>query len=132
MPSRAAAVNSGKEPAAMDSLVNIQSLVDDARCFETVRRLRWPEGVQCPPCTATSTLDTGEGYGLVTRGCRLPTLGQHATVLGPVKHEPLARGPAALLERPCARRPASGQVGTAGWSAFGRTSGWIMPRPCAG
>jgi transposase-like protein len=34
----------------MDSLVNIQSLVDDARCFETVRHLRWPEGVQCPQC----------------------------------------------------------------------------------
>jgi len=34
----------------MDSLVNIQSLVDDARCFATVRHLRWPEGVQCPQC----------------------------------------------------------------------------------
>ena len=32
----------------MDSLVNLQFLVDDARCFETVRRLRWPEGVRCP------------------------------------------------------------------------------------
>jgi transposase-like protein len=43
-------VISGKELAAMDSLVNIQSLVDDARCFETVRHLRWPEGVRCPQC----------------------------------------------------------------------------------
>src|SRR4051794_13996655 len=34
----------------MDSLVNLQFLVDDARCFETVRRLRWPEGVRCPIC----------------------------------------------------------------------------------
>ena len=32
----------------MDSLVNLQFLVDDAKCFETVRRLRWPEGVRCP------------------------------------------------------------------------------------
>jgi transposase-like protein len=47
---RVSAVISGKEPTAMDSLVNIQSLVDDARCFETVRHLRWPEGVQCPQC----------------------------------------------------------------------------------
>ena len=30
----------------MDSLVNLQFLIDDARCFETVRRLRWPEGVR--------------------------------------------------------------------------------------
>src|SRR4051794_9610947 len=79
-------------------------------------------------CTATSTLDTGEGYGLVRLGCGLPTLGQDATVLGPVKHKPLSRGPSALLDRACARRPAGGQVGTAGWSAFGRTSGWIMRR----
>ena len=34
----------------MDSLVNLQFLVDDARCFETVRRLRWPQGVRCPRC----------------------------------------------------------------------------------
>ncbi len=39
-----------KGPAAMESLVNLQSLVDDAKCFDTVRRLRWPEGVCCPQC----------------------------------------------------------------------------------
>src|SRR5690242_8540526 len=83
-------------------------------------------------CTATNTLDTELGYGLVVPGCRLPTLGHDATVLGPVKHMPLSRGPSALLDRPCARRPADGQVGTAGWSAFGRTSGWIMRPPSAG
>jgi transposase-like protein len=44
------AVISGKEPAAMDSLVNIQFLVDDAKCFDTVRHLRWPGGVRCPQC----------------------------------------------------------------------------------
>ena len=32
----------------MDTLVNLQSLVDDAKCFDTVRRLRWPEGVRLP------------------------------------------------------------------------------------
>lgn len=34
----------------MDTLVNLQFLVDDARCFDTVRRLRWPEGVRCARC----------------------------------------------------------------------------------
>ena len=34
----------------MENLVNIQGLIDDARCFETVRHLRWPEGVRCPQC----------------------------------------------------------------------------------
>jgi hypothetical protein len=28
----------------MDALINLQFLVDDAKCFDTVRRLRWPEG----------------------------------------------------------------------------------------
>jgi hypothetical protein len=34
-----------EKPAAMDNLVNIQFLVDDAKCFDTVRRLHWPDGV---------------------------------------------------------------------------------------
>jgi transposase-like protein len=44
------AVISGKESAAMDALINLQFLVDDAKCFDTVRRLRWPEGVRCARC----------------------------------------------------------------------------------
>src|SRR5215468_1079111 len=31
-------------------MIHIQSLIDDAKCFETVRLLRWPEGVSCPHC----------------------------------------------------------------------------------
>ena len=29
---------------------HIQSLIDDAKCFETVRALRWPDGACCPSC----------------------------------------------------------------------------------
>jgi len=32
------------------TLVNLSSLIDDARCFELVRQHRWPEGVRCPHC----------------------------------------------------------------------------------
>ena len=32
------------------SLLKIQHLVDDAKCFETVREMRWPQGVTCPHC----------------------------------------------------------------------------------
>jgi hypothetical protein len=28
-------------------MLNILNLVNDATCFETVRALRWPEGVRC-------------------------------------------------------------------------------------
>lgn len=34
-------------------MINIQSLIDDVKCFATVRELRWPEGVNCPRCGST-------------------------------------------------------------------------------
>lgn len=30
--------------------LNIQNLIDDAKCYETMRQLRWAEGVSCPKC----------------------------------------------------------------------------------
>jgi hypothetical protein len=35
---------------ASTGLVKIQDLINDAKCFEVVRDLRWPEGVRCPHC----------------------------------------------------------------------------------
>ena len=32
------------------TLVNLSSLIDDAKCYELVRQHRWPEGVRCPRC----------------------------------------------------------------------------------
>ena len=34
----------------MPALVNLPSLIDDARCFELVRQHRWPGGVRCQRC----------------------------------------------------------------------------------
>lgn len=31
-------------------MLNIQRIVDNAKCYEVVRELRWPEGVRCPKC----------------------------------------------------------------------------------
>src|SRR3954465_8938924 len=31
-------------------MLSIQALIDDARCFQVIRDLRWPQGVRCPPC----------------------------------------------------------------------------------
>jgi transposase-like protein len=31
-------------------MINIQKLIDDAKCYETVRDMRWSEGVKCPHC----------------------------------------------------------------------------------
>ena len=40
-------------------LVNIQALMDDAKCYEAVRQLRWPDGVRCLACTATEITKRG-------------------------------------------------------------------------
>jgi len=31
-------------------MVNLQHLIDDAKCFAVVRELRWSDGVRCPKC----------------------------------------------------------------------------------
>lgn len=41
-------------------LLDIQSLIDDAKCFQTVRDLRWPNGVSCPHCS--SPVVTKQGH----------------------------------------------------------------------
>jgi transposase-like protein len=43
----------------MLSLVNLSSLIDDARCYELVRQHRWPDGVRCPRCKGASVARHG-------------------------------------------------------------------------
>lgn len=31
-------------------LINIKNLIDDAKCYEMVRQLRWADGIKCPHC----------------------------------------------------------------------------------
>src|SRR3954454_1935236 len=40
-------------------MVNIQDLIDDAKCYETVRTMRWPDGVSCPHCSSASVIRDG-------------------------------------------------------------------------
>ena len=40
--------------------VNITKLIDDVQCYQTVRELRWPDGVQCP---------SSESQHVIKRGC---------------------------------------------------------------
>jgi transposase-like protein len=43
----------------MPTLVNLSSLIDDAKCFELVRQHRWPDGVRCPSCGGASVARHG-------------------------------------------------------------------------
>ena len=40
-------------------MLSIQTLVDDAKCYQTVRELRWKEGVCCPWCESTQIRKRG-------------------------------------------------------------------------
>lgn len=40
-------------------MINIQHLIDEAKCFEVIRELRWPEGVKCPDCGASEITKRG-------------------------------------------------------------------------
>ena len=40
-------------------MVNIRDLIDDAKCFQTVRDMRWPDGVICPHCSAETVIKDG-------------------------------------------------------------------------
>jgi transposase-like protein len=43
----------------MPLLVNLSSLIDDARCYTLVRQHRWPEGVRCPRCDSAAVARDG-------------------------------------------------------------------------
>lgn len=40
-------------------MFTIQMLIDDAKCYEVVRQLRWPEEVSCPHCQSESVNKRG-------------------------------------------------------------------------
>ena len=44
---------------AAPDLVNLCSLIDDAKCFALVRQHRWPEGVRCPACGGGTVVRDG-------------------------------------------------------------------------
>ncbi len=40
-------------------MVNIRDLIDDAKCYQTVRDMRWPDGVLCPHCSSQTVIKDG-------------------------------------------------------------------------
>ena len=41
-------------------MFNIHVLIDDAKCFQTVRDMRWPDGVCCPRCNSKTVICFGK------------------------------------------------------------------------
>src|SRR4051794_2935529 len=48
-------------PVPSPSLVNLSSLVHDAKCYALVRQQRWPDGVRCPACGGAAVIRHGRG-----------------------------------------------------------------------
>ena len=44
---------------AASELINLSSLIDDAKCFELIRQHRWPDGPRCPGCGGGSVARNG-------------------------------------------------------------------------
>jgi len=40
-------------------MLKIDHLIDDAKCYDMVRHMRWPEGVQCVWCQSTAVTKRG-------------------------------------------------------------------------
>jgi transposase-like protein len=41
-------------------VITLTNLIDEAKCFQTVRDLRWPDGVACPHCDAKHVVKDGK------------------------------------------------------------------------
>ena len=48
-------------------MINIQQLIDDAKCYESVREMRWPEAVRCPHCSSAEISKRGHDERQVHR-----------------------------------------------------------------
>ena len=40
--------------------LNLTYLIDDAKCYETVRQMRWTTGVCCPKCKSSEVIKRGK------------------------------------------------------------------------
>ena len=41
-------------------MLNLANLIDDAKCYQTVRQMRWTQGVSCPKCNCQEVIKRGK------------------------------------------------------------------------
>jgi transposase-like protein len=44
---------------AVSALINLSTLLDEAKCFELIRQHRWPDGTHCPECESRAVIRNG-------------------------------------------------------------------------
>jgi transposase-like protein len=40
-------------------MVNIRDPIDDAKCLQTIREMRWPDLIICPHCSSEAVIEDG-------------------------------------------------------------------------
>ena len=40
-------------------MIPLQNLLDDRKCYEVIRQLRWPNGARCPHCGVATVTKQG-------------------------------------------------------------------------
>src|SRR6478736_5799354 len=88
------------------TLVNLSSLIDDAKCYELVRQHRWPEGARCPGCGGASVARHGRDDTQPYRQ-RAGRSSPAAARLGAV---PLLHGPEPLQRARLGAPPVAGET----------------------
>ena len=84
-------------------ILNILNLIDDVKCFETVRQMRWPDGVTCPHCASPQVTKQGHDESQPARQksecvvCRRRFDDLTGTIFAG-HHRPLRTGITCLLE----------------------------------
>ena len=43
-------------------MCRLNNLIDEEKCYEEVRRIRWPKGVRCPGCTSNKITQRGRNH----------------------------------------------------------------------
>jgi hypothetical protein len=43
----------------MVDLIKLTNLLDEAKCYEVIRQLRWPDGIVCLHCSGTGVVRNG-------------------------------------------------------------------------
>ena len=44
---------------ASPQMINLATLIDDAKCYELIRHCRWPDGVRCTSCSGAAVIRHG-------------------------------------------------------------------------
>ncbi len=56
----------------MVDLIKLTNLLDEAKCYEVIRQLRWPDGVVCLHCSSTGVMAMTIASGTDSDTCARP------------------------------------------------------------